>query len=60
MIGLGYPKKQKQGDPAETASLNSTPLPSWLEGEAPMTPPRRKKPKVDSGGQLVKGSLRAA
>jgi hypothetical protein len=59
MIGLGYPKKQKQ-EPAETASLNSTPLPSWLEGEAPTTPPRRKKPKVDSGGQLVKGSLRAA
>jgi hypothetical protein len=60
MIGLGYPKKQKQDAPAETASIDSTQLPSWLEGEAPMTPPRRKKPKVDSGGQLVKGSLRAA
>jgi hypothetical protein len=60
MIGLGYPKTKKQPLPAETASLNSTPLPSWLQGEAPTTPPRRKKPKVDSGGQLVRGSMRAA
>ena len=59
MLGLGSPKK-KAPVPAETASINSTPLPSWLQGEAPMTPPRRKKPKVDSGGQLVKGSMRAA
>lgn len=56
MIGLG---KKKQA-PAETASLDATPIPDWLQGEAPQTPPRRKKPKVDSGGQLVKGSLRAA
>lgn len=59
MMGLGAPKKPK-ALPAETTSLNSTPMPSWLSGEAPMTPPRRKKPKVDSGGQLVKGSMRAA
>ncbi len=59
MVGLGSPKKKTEL-PAETASLNSTPLPSWLQGEAPTPAPRRKKPKVDSGGQLVKGSLRAA
>lgn len=59
MMGLGAPKK-KQTDPAETASLDSTPLPSWLQGEAPLPPPRKKKPRVDSGGQLVKGSMRAA
>jgi hypothetical protein len=59
MIGLGAPKKPKAA-PAETASLNSTPIPSWLQGEAPMPPPRRKKLKVDSGGQLVRGSMRAA
>jgi hypothetical protein len=58
MIGIGTPKKPKA--PAETASVNSTPLPSWLQGEAPMPAPRRKKPRVDSGGQLVKGSMRAA
>ena len=60
MIGLGTPKKKKSEVPAETASMNSTSLPSWLQGEAPMTSPRRKKPKIDSGGQLVKGSMRAA
>ena len=58
MIGLGSPKK-KSAVPAETASLDSTPIPSWLSGEAP-NPPRRKKPRVDSGGQLAKGSMRAA
>jgi hypothetical protein len=58
MLGLGVPKKPKVA-PAETASLDSTPIPSWLTGEAP-NPPRRKKPRVDSGGQLVKGSMRAA
>lgn len=57
MLGLG---KKKPALPAETASLDSTALPSWLQGEAPQTPPRRKKPKVDAGGQLVKGSMRAA
>jgi hypothetical protein len=59
MLGLGAPKK-KPVAPAETASLDSTPMPSWMQGEAPMTPPRKKKPRVDSGGQLVKGSMRAA
>lgn len=56
MIGLG---KKKVVVPDEYASLNSTPMPEWLSGEAP-NPPRRKKPRVDSGGQLVKGSMRAA
>ena len=59
MIGLGLPKK-KPVAPAETASLDATPLPSWMQGEAPTPAPRRKKPKVDAGGQLVKGSMRAA
>jgi len=59
-IGLGAPKKKATDEPAETASIDSTPLPSWLQGEAPQTPPRRKKPRVDSGGQLAKGSMRAA
>jgi len=60
MIGLGVPKKKKaEVPPAETASLSATPLPSWLEGEAP-NPPRRKKPRIDSGGQLARGSMRAA
>jgi hypothetical protein len=58
MIGFGAPKK-KPAVPAETASLDATPLPSWLEGEAPNVP-RRKKPKIDSGGQLAKGQMRAA
>jgi len=58
MIGLGTPKKTKEV-PAETASLNSTPMPNWLTGEAP-NPPRRKKPRIDSGGQLARGSMRAA
>jgi hypothetical protein len=58
MIGLGT-KKTKPSEPAETASLDSTQIPTWLSGEAP-NPPRRKKPRVDSGGQLVKGSMRAA
>lgn len=57
MMGLG---RKKAPEPAETSSLDSTPLPSWLQGEAPQTPPKRKKPKVDAGGQLVKGSMRAA
>ena len=60
MLGLGAPKKKVNVAPAETASLDSTPMPSWLTGEAPTPPPRRKKPRVDSGGQLVRGSMRAA
>ena len=60
MLGLGTPKK-KQAVPAETASLDSTQMPSWMSGEAPMTPPRKKKgPRIDSGGQLSRGSMRAA
>ena len=58
MIGLGTPKKPKN-DPTEADSLNSTPMPSGLQGEAP-NPPRRKKPRVDSGGQLGRGAMRAA
>ena len=58
-IGLGIPKQKKSPIPVETASLDATPIPSWLSGEAPAYKPR-KKPKVDSGGQLVKGQMRAA
>jgi hypothetical protein len=58
MIGLGTPKK-KPAVPAETASLDSTQMPSWMSGEAPSYKPR-KKPRVDSGGQLAKGQMRAA
>ena len=58
-IGLGVPKKPKAA-PAETASLDSTQMPSWMLGEAPTPAPRKKKPRIDSGGQLVKGSMRAA
>lgn len=63
MIGLGSPKKQrvpKDYSPAETGSLDSTLVPSWMSGEAPTPAPHKKKPRVDSGGQLVKGSMRAA
>ena len=59
MIGIGAPKK-KPAVPAETESLDSTQMPSWLQGEAPTPAPRRKKPRIDSGGQLGKGSMRAA
>jgi hypothetical protein len=59
MIGLGSPKKPKSPVPSETASLDSTSLPQWMTGEAPSYKPR-KKPRVDSGGQLVRGSMRAA
>jgi hypothetical protein len=59
MIGIGTPKK-KPAVPAETASLDATQIPSWMAGEAPTPAPRRKKPRIDSGGQLVKGSMRAA
>ena len=59
MIGLGIPKQKKSPVPAETASLDATPLPSWISGEAPTYKPR-KKPRVDSGGQLAKGQMRAA
>lgn len=58
MIGLGTTKKKSEV-PAETASLDSTPIPSWLSGEAPAYKPR-KKPRVDSGGQLARGQMRAA
>jgi hypothetical protein len=58
MIGLA-PKKKTQVAPADTASLNATPIPSWMSGEAPSYKPR-KKPRIDSGGQLARGSMRAA
>jgi hypothetical protein len=64
MIGLGKKKTVPQGygvqPPADPASLNSTPMPSWLQGEAPTPAPRRKNPHIDSGGQLARGSMRAA
>ena len=45
MLGLGAHSKKKPVVPAETASIDATPLPSWLSGEAPTPPPRRKKPR---------------
>lgn len=61
MLGLGTTKKQKPpAAPAETASLDSTPIPSWMSGETPTPAPRKKKPRIDSGGQLARGSMRAA
>jgi hypothetical protein len=60
MIGLGTPKKPKSPVPAEAGSINSTPMPSWLQGEAPMPPPRKKKPRIDAGGQLSRVAMRAA
>lgn len=60
MLGLGAITKKKSEVPAETASMNSTPLPSWMTGEAPTPPPRRKKPRIDSGGQLTRGSNKLA
>jgi hypothetical protein len=60
MIGLGKKKQPIQAAPAETASINSTQMPSWMQGEAPMPPPRKKRPRVDSGDQLPRGSMRAA
>ena len=59
MVGLGSPKKPKVV-PAETASLDATQMPSWMSGEAPTPAPRKKKPRIDSGGQLARGSMRAA
>jgi hypothetical protein len=59
MIGFGVPKK-KPAVPAETASLDATQIPSWMSGEAPTLAPRKKKPRIDSGGQLARGSMRAA
>ena len=61
MMGLGVNKKKvpQEYAPAETASLDATPIPSWLSGEAPAYRPR-KTPRVDSGGQLARGQMRAA
>lgn len=57
MIGLG---KKKSVVPAETGSMDATAMPSWMAGEAPATPPKKKKPRVDSGGQLSRFSQRMA
>ena len=59
MTGLA-PKKKSNVIPPDTSSLSSTQMPSWMSGEAPMTPPKKKKPRVDSGGQLSRFSQRMA
>jgi hypothetical protein len=59
MLGLA-PKKKSSAIPAETGSMSSTQMPSWMSGEAPTTPPKKKKPRVDSGGQLSRFSQRMA
>lgn len=58
MNGLG----RKKATSTEAApSLDSTTMPSWMSGEAPMTAPKKKKgPRVDSGGQLSRGSMKLA
>ena len=61
MIGLGTTKKKTSVVPSETESVASSPLLSWLQGEAtPVPAPRKKKTKLDAGGQLLRGSMRAA
>jgi hypothetical protein len=55
MTGLGKKKLAS----TEAPSLDSTPMASWMSGEAP-SPKPRKKPRVDSGGQLTRGSNKLA
>jgi hypothetical protein len=55
MMGLGKKKLAS----TEAPSLDSTPMASWMSGEAP-SPKPRKKPRVDSGGQLTRGSNKLA
>jgi len=57
MTGLGRPKKLAS---TEAPSLDSTPMAAYMQGEAPMPAPRKKKPKVDSGGILTRGSNKLA
>jgi len=59
-IGMGRKKSIVPNQPEQTIALNSSPLPEWMSGEAPQLPPKKKKPRIDSGGQLVRGSMRAA
>jgi len=59
MTGLA-PRKKSSVIPAETGSMSSTATPSWMSGEAPMPPPKKKKPRVDSGGQLSRFAQRMA
>jgi hypothetical protein len=60
MNGLGR-KKPTSTEITPAPSMDSTPVPSWMSGEAPMTPPKKKKgPRIDSGGQLSRSAMRAA
>jgi hypothetical protein len=45
---------------APAVTTNSSQMPSWMTGEAPTPAPRKKKPRIDSGGQLSRGSMRMA
>jgi hypothetical protein len=55
MMGLGKKKLAS----TEAPSLDSTPMASWMSGEAP-SPKPKKKQKVDSGGILTRGSMKLA
>jgi hypothetical protein len=55
MTGLG----KKKLSSTEAPSLDSTPVSAWMSGEAP-SPKPKKKQKVDSGGQLTRGSNKLA
>jgi hypothetical protein len=35
-------------------------MPSWMSGESPTPSPRKKKMRIDSGGQLSRNSMRMA
>ncbi|MGD0511230.1 MAG: hypothetical protein ABSA33_05315 [Candidatus Micrarchaeaceae archaeon] len=64
--GMGRKKKSNLLDPqgpaapASTPSTNSTSMPSWMSGESPTPSPRKKKMRIDSGGQLSRNSMRMA
>jgi len=63
MTGLGKKRipAASTGAPVGPAvTTNSSQMPSWMTGEAPTPAPRKKKPRIDSGGQLSRGSMRMA
>ena len=54
-------KKVIPNQPLAQADANTTQIPSWMQGEAPTpSPNKKKKPRVDSAGQLARGQMRMA